>query len=496
MEPGQELPASKSADGLDLRSERLGALPLIQHFLERLDIAALLARHVPTTDRRTRVPHDKALGVLLRSVLLEREPVYREHETVATYAPEAFGLTAQQAGALTDDHIGHGLDRLYDADRGTLSTEVVLTAARVFEIALDEFHNDSTSIRLTGQYRRASGRSVRGKRAPVITYGHSKDHRPDLKQLLYILTTTRDGTVPCLFRCEAGNASDSRTHEATWDALCKIAGSVSFLYVADSKLCGHDAMAHIAGKGGRFVTVMPRSRLEDKEFRAWVQDHVPAWEQVVDRPNPRGRGKPRNRWWVWKATLPSAEGWPVIWVKSSLLALRQAQTRREHLARAEQELERLRLRISGTRPRLRSRRKILEHVLAIVRRRKVRRYLDVHLVRTQDHRFKQERAGRPGKDTRYRRTTHWRWELTWTTREDRIAYDAKSDGAYPSWRARHEGYHAAPRVMPRRHAARPGTRRRSDPRLRWSRHDHKRSRKARSSSSGWKRPGARPDDVA
>lgn len=204
MEPGQELPVPKSGDGLDLRSERLGALPLIQHFLERLDIAALLARHVPTTDRRTRVPHDKALGVLLRSVLLEREPVYREHETVATYAPEAFGLTAEQAAALTDDHIGHGLDRLYDADRGTLSTEVVLGAARAFEIALDEFHNDSTSIRLTGQYHRATGRSVRGRRAPVITYGHSKDHRPDLKQLLYILTTTRDGTVPCLFRCEAG----------------------------------------------------------------------------------------------------------------------------------------------------------------------------------------------------------------------------------------------------------------------------------------------------
>src|SRR5258706_8981054 len=123
MEPGQELPAplDVSGDGLELRSERLGALPLIQHFVERLDLAGLLARHVPTRARRTRIPHDKALGVLLRSVLLEREPVYRQHETVATYAPEAFGLSAQQAAALTDDHIGHALDRLFDADRGTLS---------------------------------------------------------------------------------------------------------------------------------------------------------------------------------------------------------------------------------------------------------------------------------------------------------------------------------------------------------------------------------------
>jgi len=39
----------------------------------------------------------------------------------------------------------------------------------------------------------------------LITYGFSKDHRPDLKQLLFILTTSHDGGVPVQFRCEAGN---------------------------------------------------------------------------------------------------------------------------------------------------------------------------------------------------------------------------------------------------------------------------------------------------
>ena len=417
--------------GLGLRTERLGPLPIVEHLLSRLGLAATLEHHVPTTDRRVRVPHAKALGVLLRSVLLEREAVYRQHETVATYAPEAFGLTIDEAAALTDDHLGRALDRLFDADRGALATDVVLAAAKAFDLVLDELHNDSTSIRLSGRYRHATGRRVRGKRAPCITFGNSKDHRPDLRQLLFILTTSHDGAVPCQFRCEAGNASDSRTHEETWDALCRVAGGPKFLYVADSKLCGHDAMAHIQGNGGRFVTVLPRTRLEDKEFRAWIQDHEPAWEPVIDRRNPRRRGGPRDRWWVWKAKLPSAEGWQVVWVRSALLALRQAQTRRERLARAEQALERLRARIAGPRPRLRSRRAILEHVLEILRRCKVRRHLGVHVPRKQEHEFKQERPGRPGKNTRYRRKTRWRWDLTWATREDRIAYDARSDGMYP-----------------------------------------------------------------
>lgn len=96
-----------------------------------------------------------------------------------------------------------------------------------FSLSLDEIHDDSTSIKLTGQYRAARGRRVQGKRAPFITYGYSKDHRPDLKQLLFVLTTTHDGRVPIQFRCEDGNESDSTTHEETWDALCQVTGGPS-----------------------------------------------------------------------------------------------------------------------------------------------------------------------------------------------------------------------------------------------------------------------------
>jgi hypothetical protein len=37
-----------------------------------------------------------------------------------------------------------------------------------------------------------------------------------------------------------------------------------FLHVADSKLCSYKTMKHITDHGGRFVTVMPRSRMEDE----------------------------------------------------------------------------------------------------------------------------------------------------------------------------------------------------------------------------------------
>src|SRR5208282_1755732 len=222
-----------------------------------------------------------------------------------------------------------------------------------FELRFDELHNDSTSIRLTGQYREANGRSLRGRRAPWITYGYSKDHRPDLKQLLFILTTSADGGVPIQFRCEDGNRSDVDTHIETWETLRRVAGKPDFLYVADSKLCVTETLDYINDRKGRFVTVMPRSRGEDAHFRKWIQTNDPQWESVWDRPNPRREYGARDRWWVFGDPSLSSEAWRIVWVYSALLRLKQDHGRRERLAAAQEALKDLKQRLASPKTRLR-----------------------------------------------------------------------------------------------------------------------------------------------
>ena len=156
---------------LTLHTERLGPLPLINHFLERLGLDALLQRFVPTDDPRVRLPFAHGLGVLLRSVLVEREPIYRQQETVATFAPQAFGLSADLSAHVGDDAIGRALDHLFDADRGSLLTEVVVAVTRRFDLSFEELHNDSTSIRFCGQYH-AHGHASAGsghRSSPTVT---------------------------------------------------------------------------------------------------------------------------------------------------------------------------------------------------------------------------------------------------------------------------------------------------------------------------------------
>src|SRR5215469_2832452 len=136
--------------------ERLGPLPIINHFIVRMGLDDALARHVPS-DQRCAVPHARALGVLLRSIIVEREPIYRQQETVNGFAAGMFGIAAEEMEHLGDDRLGRALDHLFDADRAALLTDVVLAVGQAFALKFDEFHNDSTTVSFCGAYRSAWG---------------------------------------------------------------------------------------------------------------------------------------------------------------------------------------------------------------------------------------------------------------------------------------------------------------------------------------------------
>ena len=250
--------------------------------------------------------------------------------------------------------------------------------------------------------------------------------------MLFILTTSADGGVPVHFRCADGNTSDSITHIETWESLRALAGRSDFLYVADSKLCSRENMDYIARKGGRLVTVLPRTRVEDAEFRKWIQTNEPEWGKPVwDRPNPRRKYGPRDRWWAWRCPIPSQEAWPVIWVYSSLAASGQDQSRRERISGAIGELQDLKRRLASPKSRLRKAAAVEEKLDAILKRFSVGRYIKARRMTKEEHRFKQERRGRPGPTTAYRRITRQRWDIVWETDQAIIDYDRKSDGMYP-----------------------------------------------------------------
>src|SRR5271170_4360959 len=255
--PGQHA----QADGLHLRSYDVGALPLLIRIVERMQLPRILSEHLPKDDSRTELPTVTALLVLFANLLMAREPIYGVGEWAALFPPDLLGLREPDLSRLHDDRLGRSLDRMFEGIGPALIMAAVRHVIQEFAISLDELHNDSTTVSFYGAYDAAGQESQqRGRPTHTITWGHSKARRPALKQLLYILTVTSDGNVPVYFSSDSGNTVDDGTHIGTWDLRNELIGQADFLYVADCKLASRENLSHIATRGGRFVTVLPRGR--------------------------------------------------------------------------------------------------------------------------------------------------------------------------------------------------------------------------------------------
>jgi transposase len=308
---------------LFLRKKSQGGLPLVDHFLRRLGLEDLLS---PQIAHR---PYREALGLLVKSILLQPSALYRIEAWAQAYDP-----VWRPSAHLGDDALGRALDRLFEADRASLLTALILRAVRTFGIQTQQIHNDSTSVKFSGAYEHQKTKAVQLRR------GRSKDHRPDLKQLVYSLSVSAEGAVPVHFKAYAGNQSDDSTHWETWQCLCQILGRADFLYVADSKLCVKETMLRLDGEHGRFITILPRTRSEWAVFAEHTADNQVRWEPLWNRRALR-KGQQRELFELAAGAHRTAEGFALYWYRSSEKRQRDAQDRQQRLETALQRLERL-----------------------------------------------------------------------------------------------------------------------------------------------------------
>jgi len=447
VQTAQQPGACQAAPGqIILEDARLAGLPVINTVLARLGFDAILAAGLPEPDPRCGTAAATVIGVLVRNLALGREPLYALAGWAAGYDEALLGLGPGQAAMLNDDRAGRALDELYLADRASMTTALSVAAVTAYGISPAELHNDSTSLTLYGAYRASraadpagstgpdggapeDGSALEGGAGPARpARGHSKDHRPDLKQLVWILTACADGAVPFTFKLADGNTEDSTTHIATWKACRAIAGHPGFLYVADSKLATTGNMTHIAGQGGRFLSVLPRSRKEDKDGRDWLAGGNAGWAEVMRRPGRRKLGPPVIYQAV-PAPAPSAEGYRIVWIRSSAKRRLDAVSRSDRIAKATAALSELAQRLDAPRCKLKTRAAAGNTARQAAGQASPRvRFEVTEQVTTQR---KQVSRGRPGPDTRYRHIERHRFTLSFWVDEARAARDAASDGCYP-----------------------------------------------------------------
>ena len=420
--------ASVLPAGIRHESLQVGGAPVIRHFLEKLNLPGLFERHLPRLRGRPRdVPTATVLCVLLSNLLLSREPLYGMAAWASGFVPQHLGLLPEQLALLNDDRCGRAFDHLFRADRASLLTAVVLQAIRAFQLALKQMNQDTTTVTVSGEYADQPP-AEQTNRPARITQGYNKDHRPDLKQLLYNRTVTSDGAVPIHCKIHDGNVADSKVHKKTWLALCKIVGGPDFLYVADSKLCHRGTMRLIAKRQGRFLTVMPRTRTEHMRFLTWLQDNEVKWSEVVRKTNPRGKDKPKVVYRGFEDPQGSAEGYRIFWYHSSQKQQRDCQARMKKVNKTCKRLQRLRP--PGRGEAFKTEQAACAAAQRVLEKGQVQDWLHVVIEEVVRSEHVQVGPGRPGAETLYKQVQIKSYQIRVAENEAALQRAARCDGLF------------------------------------------------------------------
>ncbi len=259
-------------DGMQVT--RADHLPIIAAFCRRIDLVETINRVVPTE-------MEVSVGIIIQGMVLDilsgRSPLYRltdffEHQDTELLLGEEVSPTS-----FNDTTVARALDAVFNVGAEKVFNTVAFKASCLFSIEKQHVHFDTTSVNVWGNYEQCSPDSG----SVNITFGYSKDHRPDLKQfLIKMLCVGRN--IPIVGSCEDGNTSDKAINNTLLSRISQHMAKYglepgAFVYVADAAMVTEDNLATIGEN--LFLTRLPFSYNEANRVVSEAIDEN-NWEEV------------------------------------------------------------------------------------------------------------------------------------------------------------------------------------------------------------------------
>lgn len=164
--------------------------------------------------------------------------------------------TSVEPEKIDDNVLGRTLDKLFSLGVTELYTRIALKAMQKLGIDVKSLHLDSTSFHTDGEYNSLLEQS---ESCIQITKGYSRDHRPELNQVVLQMITSNQGSLPLFMQAASGNTSDkSAFSEIIKEHLkCFQAAVGNRYFVGDSALYTPQVLTELQGAGAFFVTRVP-----------------------------------------------------------------------------------------------------------------------------------------------------------------------------------------------------------------------------------------------
>lgn len=265
-------------DFSQVETQRLDHLGIVAGVCREIELIQQIDRKVGATDRKVSVGESvqamvlNALGFTSRALYLT--PAYFANKPVGLLIRE--GLTAED---FNDDSLGRALDRLYETGITEVFASVASYALDIMGIDQQFYHLDTTTFSLQGAYEKPS----EDPKAVRITHGFSKDHRPDLKQMVVSLICSYQSTIPLWLEALSGNNSDKTSFPKTVKAYVEqlqACNKEKPYVIADSALYSATNLKSLSSLNVFWISRVPETVADVvKYYEKWEKPQMQASSQ-------------------------------------------------------------------------------------------------------------------------------------------------------------------------------------------------------------------------
>ncbi len=261
-------------------SERSDDIPLIIYWLLQLKLAEVIDEALPSPHgNRQGLSYGQPSVVLLSYIMTQadhrlcavEEWVKQHHQTLSQATGWSIGLKDA-----SDDRLASLLEVIGAEveSREQIEEQLGQRMIRGYELPTEVARCDTSSFSVYHQID--SEDEVKS----LLRFGHSKNHRPDLRQYRQLLGTLDPAGVPLVSETLAGNGADDPVYLPTWHRLAKVIGHKDFIYIADCKAAAHQTRAQLAQAGGRYCFPLPMTGHTPSLLKSWVLNPPTSWQKI------------------------------------------------------------------------------------------------------------------------------------------------------------------------------------------------------------------------
>ena len=329
---------------LTVTSEQINSLPLLLGIMEDMGIRQLIDAYVMPHGHWQGITVGTAVTIWLSCLLQERDHrlvLVRDWANARAHTLNTLLDITLRDSDCSDDRLANILTMLGDPEtQAALDAALVQQWVRVYRLPTQTIRLDSTSVSLYHDPEEPDS---------LLQFGHSKDHRPELRQFKAMLATLDPLGLPLVCQMVSGERADDPLYVPAYDAAVAALGTVGVLVVGDSKMAALATRGHLVAHGSTYLCPYRPPRAT-AELTAWVETalaHTETWQRIETVDPQTGEVTPiaviapwtRQQRWTDPATT-AEQTWSerVLVVRSSAYQSGQRTLRERALGRLTEQL--------------------------------------------------------------------------------------------------------------------------------------------------------------